>query len=356
MLKKINLVKYSLFVLIITLSFLAGILISKGSNSQKLYSKSKFYLGSIVEVKFYCNDERLAERAFNEVFNEFERIDRKYSFYSAESFLSKLNSDERTVIQIDNETYNLLQLCDSVYKLTNRKYDASIGSLTNLWKKYIDKESQNESLLSKVNFMKTDLNVSTAIPDKFEIASAARNSGWSNVKFISKNEIYRSKKVLLNFDAVIQGYAADRAIDILKSLGIYNALVNASGEIKVIGDDWKIGIKHPRLENELIEKVKISNYSIATSGDYEKFIEVNGRRYHHIIDPETGYPSTKNISVTVITKDCALADALATGFFSLNPEEIVQISENLEDVFVFIIDSSKQIHKSKNFEKFIWRY
>jgi len=130
--------------------------------------------------------------------------------------------------------------------------------------------------------------------------------------------------------------------------------VNASGEIRVLGNNWKIGIKHPRVENELIEIVKLSNYSIATSGDYEKFIEVDGRRYHHIIDPETGYPLAKNMSVTVITKNCTFADALATGFFSLEPEIAIEITDNLDDVFVMIVDSKNQIHKSKNFEKFLW--
>lgn len=353
--KKINLIKYSIFVLILAISFLAGILISTINNSEKVYSKSKFYLGSIVEVKFYCNDESLAARVLDDVFKEFERIDKKYSFYSTRSYLSKLNSNEGIKIQVDDETFYLLKLCDSVYKITNGKFDAAIGSLTILWKRYIDRENQIELQNLNVNLIGSSSKISTEIPNEYEISFSKNNSGWKNIRFISNNEFDRLKKVLLNFDAVIQGYAADRAIEILKSYGIKKALVNASGEIKVIGENWKIGIKHPRLENELIEKVKISDYSIATSGDYEKFFEVNGRRYHHIIDPETGYPSEKNISVTVIAKDCAFADALATGFFSLEPGKAIQISEKLPDVFVFIIDKNNQIHKSRNFENFIWR-
>lgn len=350
-----NNVKKLIFGLIIVLSFVIGFLISQKNDTEKLYSKSKFYLGSIVEVKLYCDDEKLANQVFDKVFNEFERLDRKYSFYSNESYLAKLNSKNNSSIKIDNETSYLIKICDSVYSLTQGKFDASIGQLTNLWKKYIEQDEQKDFQLLKVNLKNSNQKSSSQIPAISEIIAAKNNSGWVNIKLINENEIYRTRNVQLNFDAILQGYAADRAIEILKSLGIKKALVNASGEIRVIGNDWKIGIKHPRVENELIEIVKLSNYSIATSGDYEKFIEVDGKRYHHIIDPETGYPSTKNISVTVIAKDCAFADALATGLFSLEPEDAIKIINNLDDVFVFIVDSKNQIHKSKNFEKFMWR-
>lgn len=350
-----NNVKKLIFGLIIVLSFVIGFLISQKNDTEKLYSKSKFYLGSIVEVKLYCDDEKLANQVFDKVFNEFERLDRKYSFYSNESYLAKLNSKNNSSIKIDNETSYLIKICDSVYSLTQGKFDASIGQLTNLWKKYIEQDEQKDFQLLKVNLKNSNQKSSSQIPAISEIIAAKNNSGWANIKLINENEIYRTRNVQLNFDAILQGYAADRAIGILKSFGIQKALVNASGEIRVIGNDWKIGIKHPRVENELIEIVKLSNYSIATSGDYEKFIEVDGKRYHHIIDPETGYPSTKNISVTVIAKDCAFADALATGLFSLEPEDAIKIINNLDDVFVFIVDSKNQIHKSKNFEKFMWR-
>jgi thiamine biosynthesis lipoprotein len=348
-------VKKFIFGLILALSFFIGFLISQKTKPEKLYSKSKFYLGSIVEIKFYCDDDKLANQVFDQIFNEFERLDSKYSFYSNESYLAKLNSEKNSLIKIDNETSYLIKICDTVYSLTQGKFDASIGQLVNLWKKYIEQDEQKDFQLLKVNLKNSNQKSSSQIPAIPEIIAAKDKSGWTNIKLINENEIYRTRNVQLNFDAILQGYTADRAIEILKSLGIKKALVNASGEIRVLGNNWKIGIKHPRIENELIEIVKLSNYSIATSGDYEKFIEVDGKRYHHIIDPETGYPSTKNMSVTVIAKNCAFADALATGLFSLEPEQAIQIAKSLNDVYVFIVDSKNQIHRSKNFEKFLWR-
>lgn len=344
--------KNILFALIIILFFLIGLWISNKPNGEKLYSKSKFYLGSIVEVQFYCDDEKSADHLMKVVFDEFERIDKKYSFYSSESYLAEVNSDTSSLIEVDDETFLIIKLCDSVYNITNGKFDASIGSLTKLWKKYI--EGEDFSLL-RVSYGKDEPEKPKLIPDEEEINYSKNSSGWINLRIVGENKIQKFKKFSLNFDAIIQGYAADRAIEILRSNGIEKALVNASGEIRVIGNDWRIGIKHPRNLNQLIEKVKLSNYSIATSGDYEKFIEVDGRRYHHIIDPETGFPSTKNMSVTIIAKDCALADALATGFFSLEPEEIICIADSLDDVYVFVVDSRNQIHKSRNFDKFLWR-
>ena len=130
----------------------------------------------------------------------------------------------------------------------------------------------------------------------------------------------------LNFGAIAKGYAVDKAIDVLKTLGIKEALVNAGGEISVIGNDWIVGIQHPREINSIIKKIKLDGFTVATSGDYEQYFEVDGNRYHHILDPKTGYPSKGLRSVTIINKLNAIADALATAVFVMGKENGIKIN------------------------------
>ena len=106
-----------------------------------------------------------------------------------------------------------------------------------------------------------------------------------------------------------------KLLKFLEKLGIKAALVNAGGEISVIGNDWIVGIQHPREINSIIKKIKIDGFTVATSGDYEQYFEVDAKGYHHILDPKTGYPSNGLQSVTIINKSNAIADALATAVF-----------------------------------------
>ena len=168
-----------------------------------------------------------------------------------------------------------------------------------------------------------------------------------------KIRLIKQKKVGLNFGAIAKGYAVDRAIDVLKTLGIKEALVNAGGEISVIGNDWIVGIQHPREINSIIKKIKLDGFTVATSGDYEQYFEVDGNRYHHILDPKTGYPSKGLQSVTIINKSNAIADALATAVFVMGKENGIKLIESLDDTEAMIIDDEGKIFYSSGFEKFL---
>jgi thiamine biosynthesis lipoprotein len=131
----------------------------------------------------------------------------------------------------------------------------------------------------------------------------------------------------LNLGALAKGYAVDKAIDILKQNKIRNALINAGGDLKSMGQrsdqlNWRIGLQHPRNSESLLASFSISESAVATSGDYQKYFKQNGKRYHHILDPKTGYPATTgSISATVIAKNVMDADALSTAIFILGSEK-----------------------------------
>jgi thiamine biosynthesis lipoprotein ApbE len=151
----------------------------------------------------------------------------------------------------------------------------------------------------------------------------------------------------MDLGAITPGYAVDRAIQVLKNAGIRNALVNAGGEIYSIGfppkrKAWRIGIRHPRKPGELLGVIELSERGVSTSGDYENFFEVDGRKYCHIIDPKTGRPVQGIMSVTVIAKNTTEADALSTALFPLGAEKGLRLVERLDGVDAIIVTGYKE--------------
>ena len=270
----------------------------------KTIKRTQILLGTVVEIQVRDVNEKEAEDAITKAFAEVKRIDDLFTTYNEASSVWKINNSADTIIYIDSEIYNLIVLCDSITKLSNGSFDVSLDNLTKAWGFYTDDPK---------------------LPDRSAIDSALSLSGWNNIKLIDENKIIKHNKVGLNFGAIAKGYAVDRAIDVLKTLGIKEALVNAGGEISVIGNDWIVGIQHPREINSIIKKIKLDGFTVATSGDYEQYFEVDGNRYHHILDPKTGYPSKGLRSVTIINKSNAIADALATAVFVMGKENGIKI-------------------------------
>jgi thiamine biosynthesis lipoprotein len=313
--------------------FLIGFFIARNSsNEQKTFKRTQILLGTIVEIQVSDEDEQKAENAISQAFAEVKRIDDLFTTYNEESPVWKINNNSDTLIKVDDEIYNLLVLCDSVTRLSEGCFDVSLDNLTKAWGFYIDNPH---------------------LPTKAAIDSALNSSGWKNIQLKENQTIIRRKNVGLNFGAIAKGYAVDKAIDVLKNSGIKKALVNAGGEIKVIGSDWKVGIQHPRDERGIVAVVKLNDMTVATSGDYEQYFEQNGIRYHHIIDPKTGYPARGLQSVTVINESNSFADALATAVFVMGKEKGMKLIENLNDTEAMIIDEQGKIFYSSGFEKFL---
>lgn len=162
---------------------------------------------------------------------------------------------------------------------------------------------------------------------------------------VEGNRVFLSKKgMCADFGGIAKGSIIDRMVEMLKNHGAENGLVNAGGDIRVFGEkEWQIGIQHPRKERDVLLTLKLKNQSIATSGDYQRFYMVGEKRYHHILDPRTGYPADKSMSATVITPKATDADALATIAFILGPEKGIEMLEQLEDTEGIIVDASGKI-------------
>ena len=315
--------------------FIIGFFVAEKLNEEiSTIKRSKFLLGTIVEIQIRDSDDRKADAVISDAFNEIKRIDKLLSIYDSESSVCKINNSCDSIINIDEEIFGLIQKCDSFWKLSRGSFDISIGSVISTW-----------------GFGKDN----PAIPNQEEITKALENSGWEYVGFPDKNKLKKPGGVKFDFGSVAAGYAADKAVEVIAQSGITNALVNTGGEIRGIGDDWTIGIQHPRIAGQILEKLKLHGKAVATSGDYEQYFEENGRRYHHIINPKNGFPASECQSVTVIADNNLTADALATGIFVLGPAKGLELAESLENVEAYIVDSSGQILQSSGFKNFISR-
>lgn len=158
----------------------------------------------------------------------------------------------------------------------------------------------------------------------------------------------------LDFGAWAKGYAVDRALAVLRDRHQPAGLVNAGGEVRGYGREWTVGVQHPRMPGALLVELRPGNLAVATSGDYEQFFEQDGRRYHHLLDPRTGYPARGCQSVTVLAPTCARADALATAVFVLGPDAGMDLVESLPNVECLIIDATGDRHDSSGLSEY-WR-
>lgn len=327
--KFISVISWALLFIVL---FLIGFFIARNSGDEtKTIKRTQILLGTIVEIQVR-DDNKKADDAISKAFEEMKRIDVLFTTFNDQSPVFKINNQIDTIIKVDAEIYNLIILCDSITKLSDGCFDVSLNNLIKAWGFDSD------------NFH---------VPAKYEIDSALILSGWNNIKILAEDKIYKRRKVELNFGAIAKGYAVDKAIDVLKNSEIKEALVNAGGEISVIGNDWIVGIQHPRKINSIIKKIKLKENTIATSGDYEQYFEVDGIRYHHILDPKTGYPSTGLQSVTIMNNSNTFADALATAVFVMGKEKGIKLIESLDDTEAMMIDSDGNIFYSSGFEKYL---
>lgn len=303
-------------------------------NQDKTIRKTRFLLGTIVEIQVRDLDEEKAEEVISEAFHKIERIDALLSTFDSKSPIWRFNNSTDTLIKMDPDIYLLINECLEISEITSGSFDITIDTLISLW-----------------GFGKEKM----VVPDNNLLQQSLKASGEHNLILSDNFTIIRNNNVKLNFGAVAAGYAVDKAIEYLKNAKVKNALVNGGGEIRSIGDGWSIGIQHPRVPGALLEKIKLNGYSVATSGDYEMYFEENGIRYHHLLNPATGYPADKCQSVTIIAENTTMADALGTGVFVLGPEKGMALIESLENVEALIVDKNGRITKSSGFHKFLLR-
>lgn len=262
----------------------------------------------------------------------FNSVDIEMSEWKNDSALSKVNEAAGiSPIQCSTSLCNAVELSLTTSKQTDGAFDPTWACMWELW----------------------DFNTSI-LPTKDEVASRLPLVNWKNV-LISGNTIFlKEKGMMLGLGGIAKGVALNQSRDALLEKGMTDFMIVSGGQVLVQGKTRRVGIRKPDgFHNEFVAIVHIKDTSISTSGDYEKFFELNGIRYHHILDPRTGFPATSGTrSVTVISKDAAEADALSTALFILGSKKAITTVNAIEGVEALVIDANGVILLSNNFVQF----
>lgn len=239
-------------------------------------------------------DEEVAARAADAAVAEVLRIEAKYSRYRAESVVSRINAGAGSAVEIDAETRGLLAYADACFLQSGGLFDPTSGVLRRAWR--FDRQR---------------------VPDEAELAPLLRLVGWGRVDLGDRSVRLPEGGMELDFGGFGKEYAVDRAAAVLRASGAESALVNLAGDLMILGPQpdgspWRVGIRHPRREGEVIATLPVSSGALATSGDYERFIEVGGVRHCHVLDPRTGRSARGFQSVTVHAESCLVAGSAST--------------------------------------------
>lgn len=298
-----------------------------------MFRQSRMIMGISVEITVSQTDAPRAEDAMAAAFREVERIDLLMSHYREGSEVSQItrNAGERET-RVSPETLEVIERALYFSRISEGAFDITIGPVFRLW-----------------NFREGK------IPEERNLRENLRKVDYRKVKVDpAKSSVFlESRRMEIDLGAIAKGYAVDRAAAFLRKEGVGNFLVNAGGDLMVSGSKeeglpWTIGIRHPRLPNELIARLRPSHTAVATSGDYEKFFLQGGERYHHILTPSTGLPARECQSVTIMAPSAIDADALATSVFVLGPKKGFALLEQLANVHAIIVDRRGSVLVSSN--------
>ena len=294
-------------------------------------------MGSRFDITVVANDSIQANKYIDTAVAEISRIEKLISSWDANSQTSEINRYAGIKpVKVDKELFDLIERAIGISKLTDGAFDISYASMDRIWK-------FDGSM--------------TKMPSKEEITASVEKVGYQNIILDKKNStvFLKLEGMKIGFGAIGKGYAADKAKTLLISKGVNSGIINASGDMNTWGkqpngNEWKVAITNPMDKNKVFALLPITNGAVVTSGNYEKYVNFNGKRYTHIIYPITGYPSTGLISVTVFAPKAELADALATSVFVMGKEAGLDRINQLPKIECIIIDDKGNITKSKNIE------
>lgn len=278
-----------------------------GCSDPKPHRETRFMMGTLVDVVLYT-DAKTAPEAANRAFESIGRVENAAHPAGEDSPLFRVRHGQGT--RIEGDLLRILETAMGVSRATSGAFDPTMGQVVYMW-----------------GFGHDD----PRLPDPQEIEVALEKTGYDRVPL--GECCPQGLDIWFDLGGVAKGYAVDDAVKVLKETGARAGIVNAGGDLRSFGirprrGYWKIGVQDPSNPQELAGVLEIKEAAVATSGDYQRYFEKDGVRYHHILDPATGYPAHAGLrGTTVIAPDCATADALATAVFVMGPEKGVALLE-----------------------------
>ena len=293
-------------------------------------------MGNRFELTVVGHDEKFAQISIDKAIAEIKRIENLLTTFSNDSQTDRINQAAGThPVKVDKEVFDLIARSLRISSITQGAFDISYGSL--------DKR-----------FWNFDQNM-TSLPGKETGKKMVRLINYKNIilNAVETTVYLKEKGMRIGFGGIGKGYAAERAKYILQNEGIESGVVNASGDLTAWGHQpngktWTIGIASPENISHPFSSINITDKAVATSGNYEKFVVINGKRYSHTIDPKTGFPVSGIKSVTIICSNAEVADALATPVMVMGVKPGLEMINQLQDVACVIIDEDHKLFTSNN--------
>lgn len=293
-------------------------------------------MGNRFEISVMANDKVYANICIDAAVAEIQRIEKLLTTFKDDSDTNRINSKAGIgPVKVEKEVVELIIRCLKISEITQGSFDISYGSIDKrLW-----------------NFDQS----MTSLPDAATAKKSVRLINYKNV-IVSKKDstvFLKEKGMRIGFGGIGKGYAAEKAKNILQGMGIQSGIVNAAGDLsawglQANGEPWTIGIADPDVKHHPFSCLNITDTAIATSGNYEKNVVIDGKKYSHTIDPKTGFPVSGIKSVTIVAPNAELADALATPVMVMGITAGMHLINQLPHVSCLIIDENNKLYTSSD--------
>ena len=325
-------------------SLLSVLFLSGCTEKSKMYKESRVLMDTYCTITVVSPEKETARDAIEAGFAEIKKLEILLNYFSDKSEITAVNRAAGSrPVKVSRETMDMMKKTIDISERTNGVFDPTIAPVISLWK--FSKNMSNPS-----------------IPSGSAISKAVRLVDYRKIKMdYDTSEIFlEDKDMELDLGGIAKGYAADRAVDAIKAKGIRAALVAVAGDIRgfglnTSGQAWRVGIQNPRPETDsekpwedIFASLYLGNMAISTSGDYQRFFIKGGRRFHHILDTETGFPAESDlVSVSVIAPEGYVADSLSTAVFVIGLEKGLSFLESagLDGI---LVNADKMVYITRN--------
>jgi thiamine biosynthesis lipoprotein len=293
-------------------------------------------MGNNFTITVVAENQKKGNENIHLAIEEIRRIEKLLTTYKADSQTNLINQNAGIApVKVDPEVFNLIERCIGISRITQGAFDISYGSIDkSLW-----------------NFDKS----MTQLPDPETALKMVHLINYRNIILDKENTsvFLKEKGMRIGFGGIGKGYAAEMAKQVLLKNNVQSGIINASGDLSAWGlqpdgKKWTIGVANPDTPNAAFSYMEISNKAVATSGNYEKFVTIEGKKYSHTIDPKTGLPITGIKSVTIMASNAEFADAMATPIAVMGIKAGLFLIDQIPDLYCIIIDDNNKIYTSKN--------
>lgn len=307
------------------------------SFGQIVHKRKMSMLGSPFEVTVVAKDTVQGNEYIDLAILEVKRIENLISDWIPTTEISQVNQNAGIKpVKVSDEVFELVERANKISKVTDGAFDISYASMDKIWK--FDGSMKE-------------------MPTPEAIKKSVERIGYEKIIMDKENKtiFLKDKGMKLGLGGIGQGYIADKVKYLLKSKGCVSGIINVSGDINTWGKQpdgslWTVGLVNPLNKNKVFATFPLEDSAVETSGNYEKYVTFNGKRYSHIIDPRTGYPASGVVSVSVFAKTTEVADALATGIFVMGTEVGLNLVNQMKGIGCIIVDEKGNIHTSKNID------